>query len=94
MKRIKVIIAAFLMLAMTVGMFAALGGEKAHAATKPAKAKVTAKANDDGASVTLTIAKTKKAQGYQIMVKKPGAKKFTKLAAISEDGTAKRTYTA
>jgi hypothetical protein len=94
MKRIKVIIAAFLMLAMTVGMFAALGGEKAQAATKPAKAKVTAKANDDGTSVTLTIAKTKKAQGYQIMVKKPGAKKFTKLAAISEDGTAKRTYTA
>ena len=94
MKRIKVIIAAFLMLAMTVGMFAALGGEKAQAATKPAKAKVTAKANDDGTSVTLTIAKTKKAQGYQIMVKKPGAKKFTKLATISEDGTAKRTYTA
>ena len=94
MKRIKVIIAAFLMLAMTVCMFAALGGEKAQAATKPAKAKVTAKANDDGTSVTLTIAKTKKAQGYQIMVKKPGAKKFTKLATISEDGTAKRTYTA
>ncbi len=94
MKRIKLIIAALLTLALTVGMFAALGGEKAQAATKPAKAKVTAKANDDGTSVTLTIAKTKKAQGYQIMVKKPGAKKFTKLATISEDGTAKRTYTA
>jgi hypothetical protein len=94
MKRIRLIIAALLTLALTVGMFAALGGEKAQAATKPAKAKVTAKANDDGTSVTLTIAKTKKAQGYQIMVKKPGAKKFTKLATISEDGTAKRTYTA
>ncbi len=95
MKRIRLIIAALLTLAITAGMFAALGGEKAQAATKkPAKAKVTAKANDDGTSVTLTIAKTKNAQGYKIMVKKPGAKKFTKLATIKEDGTAKRTYTA
>ena len=95
MKRIRFIIAALLTLALTVGMFAALGGEKAQAATKkPAKAKVTAKANDDGTSVTLTIAKTKNAQGYKIMVKNPGAKKFTKLATLKEDGTAKRTYTA
>ena len=62
MKRNKLIIAALLTLALTVGMFAALGTETTQAATKkPAKAKVTAKANDDGTSVTLTIAKTKNA---------------------------------
>ena len=95
MKRIKLIIAALLTLALTVGMFTALGGEKAQAATKkPAKAKVTAKANDDGTSVTLTIAKTKNAQGYKIMVKKHGASKFTKLTTLKKDGTAARTYTA
>ncbi len=64
MKRLRLILAALLTLALTVGMFASLGGEKAQAATKkPAKAKVTAKANDDGTSVTLTIAKTKNAEG-------------------------------
>ena len=95
MKRIRLIIAALLTLALTVGMFAALGGEKAQAATKkPAKAKVTANANDDGTSVTLTIAKTKNAEGYKIMVKKPGASKFTKLTTLKKDGTAARTYTA
>ena len=91
MKAFKKLMVMALVLMLIAGLFPA---RSAQAATKPAKAKVTAKANDDGTSVTLTIAKTKKAQGYQIMVKKPGAKKFTKLAAISEDGTAKRTYTA
>ena len=95
MKRIRLIIAALLTLVLTVGMCAALGGEKAQAATKkPAKAKVTAKANDDGTSVTVTIAKTKNAEGYKIMVKKPGAKKFTKLTTLKKDGIAARTYTA
>ena len=91
MKVFKKLAVLALVLTMIAGLFPA---RSAQAATKPAKAKVTAKANDDGTSVTLTIAKTKNAQGYKIMVKKPGAKKFTKLAAISEDGTAKRTYTA
>ncbi len=91
MKVLKKVTVMALILMLIAGLFPA---RSAHAATKPAKAKVTVKANDDGTSVTLTIAKTKNAQGYKIMVKKPGAKKFTKLATISEDGTAKRTYTA
>ena len=91
MKLLKKLMVPVLVLTIIAGLFPA---RSAQAATKPAKAKVTAKANDDGTSVTLTIAKTKNAQGYKIMVKKPGAKKFTKLATISEDGTAKRTYTA
>ncbi len=92
MKVFKKLAVLALVLTMIAGLFPARG---AQAATKkPAKAKVTANANDDGTSVTLTIAKTKNAQGYKIMVKKPGAKKFTKLVTIKEDGTAKRTYTA
>ena len=91
MKVLKKVTVIALILMLIAGIFPA---RSAQAATKPAKAKVTAKANDDGTSVTLTIAKTKNAQGYKIMVKKPGAKKFTKLATIKEDGTAKRTYTA
>ena len=91
MKVLKKLMVTALVLVMIAGLFPA---RSAEAATKPAKAKVTVKANDDGKSVTLTIAKTKNAEGYKIMVKKPGAKKFTKLATIKEDGTAARTYTA
>ena len=91
MKVFKKLTVLALVLVMVAGLFPA---RSTQAAAKPAKAKVTAKANDDGKSVTLTIAKTKNADGYKIMVKKPGAKKFTKLATIKEDGTAARTYTA
>ena len=91
MKVFKRLTVLALVLVMVAGLFPA---RSTQAAAKPAKAKVTAKANDDGKSVTLTIAKTKNAEGYKIMVKKPGAKKFTKLATIKEDGTAARTYTA
>jgi len=91
MKVFKKLAVLALVLTMIAGLFPARG---AQAATKPAKAKVTAKVNDDGTSVTLTIAKTKNAQGYKIMVKKPGASKFTKLTTLKKDGTAARTYTA
>ena len=79
MKAFKKLMVMALVLMLIAGLFPA---RSAQAATKPAKAKVTAKANDDGTSVTLTIAKTKKAQGYQIMVKKPGTSKFTKLTTL------------
>ncbi|MBP0960646.1 MAG: fibronectin type III domain-containing protein [Oscillospiraceae bacterium] len=91
MKVLKKLMVMALVLFMTAGLFHA---RSAQAATKPAKAKVTVKANDDGKSVTLTISKTKNAEGYKIMVKKPGASKFTKLTTLKKDGTAARTYTA
>ena len=90
MRFMKKLLAPVILLAMIAGMFPAIGAE---AAAKPAKAKVTVQANDDGKSVTLTVAKTKNAEGYKIMVKKPGAKKFTKLTTLKEDGTKARTYT-
>ncbi len=63
MKVLKKVTVMALVLMLIAGLFPA---RSAQAATKPAKAKVTAKSNDDGTSVTLTIAKTKKAQGYRI----------------------------
>ena len=91
MKVFKKLMVMALVLMLIAGLFPVCS---AQAATKPAKAKVTVKANDDGKSATLTIAKTKNAQGYKIMVKKPGASKFTKLTTLKKDGTAARTYTA
>jgi hypothetical protein len=91
MKVFKKLTVMTLTLILIAGLFPV---HSAQAATKPAKATFSAKANDDGTSVTLTIAKTKNAQDYKIMVKKPGAEKFTKLTALKKDGTAERTYTA
>ncbi len=91
MKILKKVTVMALVLTMITGLFPARG---AQAATKPAKPGITVKANDDGKSATITIAKTKNAQGYKIMVKKPGASKFTKLTTLKKDGTAARTYTA
>ena len=90
---LKKLITVLLALAFVLG----LSGEivpAAAAAVKPAKAKLTVTANSDGRSVALSIAKTKNAEGYKIMVKKPGSDKFVKLATIRKDGTEKRTYTA
>ena len=91
MNLLKKVLVPLFVLVMIAGCFPA---RSAQATTKPGKAKVIAKVNDDGTSVTLTIAKTKNAQGYKIMVKKPGASKFTKLTTLKKDGTAERTYTA
>ena len=91
MKVLKKLMVLGLALVMIAGMLPIC---EAQAAAKPGKAKITVKANSDGTSATITIAKTKNAQGYKIMVKKPGAKKFTELAMLYEVGTAQRTYTA
>lgn len=90
MKKLITVLLAF---AFVLGIF---GSAKpaAAAAAKPAKAKLTAEAGTDGKSVTLTIAKTKNAEGYKIIVKKPGKDKFVKLTTLKQDGTEKRTYTA
>ena len=89
----KKLITCLLAIAFILGIFGN-GRPASAAAAKPAKAKLTAEAGSDGKSVTLSIAKTKNAEGYKIMVKKPGSDKFVKLTTIKEDGTGKRTYTA
>ncbi len=91
MKAFRKLMVMALVLMLIAGLFPVRG---AQAATKPDKPGITVKANDDGKSATITIAKTKNAQGYKIMVKKPGASKFTKLTTLKKDGTAERSYTA
>ncbi len=89
----KRLITILLATVFVLGVFR--GSEPVKAATgKPAKAKLSVAANSDGKSVVLSIAKTRNAEGYKIMIKKPGSGKFMKLTTLKKDGTEKRTYTA
>ncbi|MCR5206397.1 MAG: DUF6273 domain-containing protein [Lachnospiraceae bacterium] len=63
------------------------------AASKPSKPKISVSVSDDGSTVTLTIKKTKRAEGYEIAAKVSDAKDFTEIATIDLDGTKKRTIT-
>ena len=64
-----------------------------YAASKPAKPKITVSVAEKDASVTLTIGKTKRADGYQVAAKLPGTKKFTELKTVELNGKKKRTFT-
>ncbi len=44
-------------------------------------------------NITITIEKTTGAQGYKIMLKAPGEKKFKSVKTLKKDGTAVRSYT-
>ncbi len=68
-------------------------GEPALAATKPSKPKISVKASKDGSSVTITIKKTKNADGYLIEAKMPGAKKYTAVKTVELNGKKKRNVT-
>ena len=65
----------------------------AHAVTKPDKPVITLEAEGDGTDVKITIKETTGAQGYKIVMKAPGEKKFKKINTLKKDGTAVRTYT-
>ena len=58
---------------------------------KVGKASISAKGKGD--TVTITIKKTDKAEGYGIYVKAIGDKKFQKYDTVSQDGSKERTYT-
>ncbi len=90
----KRLLTILLAIVFVLGVFRGSEPVKAAAVGKPAKAKLSVAANSDGKSVVLSIAKTKNAEGYKIMIKKPGADKFVKLTTLKKDGTEKRTYTA
>ena len=62
------------------------------AASKPKKPKITVTVDENGSSVTVTIGKTKRAEGYQVMVKLPGAKKYKELQILEQSGKKKRTF--
>ena len=90
-QKIKKIMAFVLMLAMMLSLTPVV--KQVSAASKPAKPKISVAVADDGASATITIGKTKRAQGFQIAAKLPEAKEFTELATLEVDGKKKRSYT-
>jgi hypothetical protein len=90
-KKMKKILGVALMLVLVLSLLPVR--ERVSAATKPAKPKITLALSKDKASATLTIKKTKRAEGYQIMVKLPGAKKYTELTILELDGKKKRSFT-
>ena len=69
-----------------------LGYKDAYAATKktPAKPKITVKVSDN--EVTVTINKTKNAEGYEIFIKNPDSSSYEKVVTIKKNGKDKRTY--
>ena len=75
------------------GSLLELNTEQAIAASKPARPAITLKTGSDGNSVTILIAKTSKAKGFQIMIKAPGSKKYVKLDTLDKDGSTERRYT-
>ena len=95
MKNFRSSFAILAIFSLVLSLFAGLvQNENAQAAAKPGKPVISVKTGNEGKSAVITIGKTKDAQGYKIMVKKPGSKKFTKLATVKKDGTAERSYTA
>ncbi|MBR4342742.1 MAG: hypothetical protein IKP88_08555 [Lachnospiraceae bacterium] len=88
---LKKILAVVLVLGIFITIFPKI--EQISAATKPAKPKITLKVSEDGASAKLTIKKTSGAEGYQIVAKLPGAKKYTEITTLKLDGNKKRSFT-
>ncbi len=88
---LKKLLVFVIMLGMIVTVFPKM--DRVSAAAKPAKPKITLTLSKDGASATLTIKKTKRAEGYSIAAKLPGAKKYTEIADLKLNGKKKRSYT-
>ncbi len=63
------------------------------AASKPKKPKITVTVDENGSSVTVTIGKTKRAEGYQVMAKLPEEEEYTEIETLELSGKKKRTYT-
>jgi len=95
MRMFKRFLSVVLTLALAISVFeCSFENTEAQAAAKPAKPSVSATAGADGKSINISVAKTKDAAGYKILVKKPGSDKYVKLTTIKKDGTAERSYTA
>ncbi len=89
----KRIISFILTLAVCAGMFITLKPDYARAATKkPAKPSITVTLGKDGKNATITIGKTKNAEGYLIYMSTDSSK-YKKVKTLKKDGTAERSYT-
>ena len=98
MERSKHVIKRFVALALSL-IFALsminIAPVETFAAAAPGKPKITLKAGDEGSSVSIKIGKTKNADGYELMVKKPGSKKFERVttsAVVKKGAAAKMSF--
>lgn len=99
MKTIKKCMALVLMMVLAVGLCSSINVE---AATTPGKPKITVSTLKDGNGVSVAIAKTKNADGYEIVCKGTGdsyndddevSYDYTLKLKVAKDGTEKRTQT-
>lgn len=88
---LKKILVLVLLMGLILGILPK--AEMASAASKPAKPKITVTLSEDGTSVTVKIGKTKRAEGFQIVAKLPGAKEYTEVKTLELDGKKKRSCT-
>lgn len=80
-RTLQIAVTSFLCLALIISCIPASFAEAA--VKKPDKPTVTVKATDDGSAAKISIASTKNAKGFKIMVKKPGSKKYVQLTTLS-----------
>jgi len=81
------------MVLVTVMVTGSLSELQVRAADKPSRAKIKVTAGEDGASVLVTIKKTKNAQGYQIMMKDSKDETYKEVVMLEKSGKKKRKYT-
>ena len=80
----KKALAAMLAVALFAGLMPA--GVKAFAAKTPGRPKISCEAVANGSAVVITIEKNKKTDGYDIYVKKPGEKTYSRAADLYKTG--------
>jgi len=99
MKVMKKCMALVLMMVLAVGLCSSIDVE---AAATPGKPKITVSTLKDGTGVSVSIAKTKNADGYEIVCKGTGdsyndddevSYDYTLKLKVAKDGTEKRTQT-
>ena len=83
-----------LVLAMCFGLLVVQKLDPVQAASKtPGKPSITLSTGADNKSITVTISKTKNADGYYIYMKAENDSKFKKVKTLKKDGTEVRSVT-
>ena len=102
MKRFSKTLVLLLAISLIIGSFGSIGvyadesvSSSANdiSAIKLKKPKFSIKATSDKSGVKITTSKATYADGFYIYAKKDGAKKYSKVATISENGKKKRSIT-
>ncbi len=91
LKRLAVLIMSALLLAGSIGRVEPAAAKAKS--TKPAKPEVALQRDIDGKSITVTIDKTARTDGYKILMKEDGTSAYKKVKTLKKSGTEARTYT-